>query len=371
MRPYGQSRVLSWAGPEAARVGDEYRSRSRLRRRGASPLSRPVDASASRSRENLGDGDEGTRSPRQHLTALKRQRSADDADTLRGAGRALPMDLLRVDVELCGQLLVMRRREAHLANVLACLSALTGRLADTNRTIRAEYTEKASALDALRARAGVLQDLEAARARADALTQEAHALAYESAQFRVDELWHMAAAPRNKVLAMRAQVFGTGRRVRSGSAAGRFSHVQWTLDGAGRRVDAHGRTESEAEEEEGLPPVCPALPDEEDVPPASLASSLKPTWLLRMFNYWSRWGARNSAAADPEKEKDKDVHAASGDGHDEARTGEEVAHVDGAESGGVEGQGQPSDGDGDAARISVSSSGIELRSPALMRNRTT
>jgi hypothetical protein len=28
---------------------------------------------------------------------------------------------MRIDVELCGQLLVMRRRERHLENVVACL----------------------------------------------------------------------------------------------------------------------------------------------------------------------------------------------------------------------------------------------------------
>jgi hypothetical protein len=35
--------------------------------------------------------------------------------------RVLPLDRMRIDVELCGQLLVMHRRERHLEGVLACL----------------------------------------------------------------------------------------------------------------------------------------------------------------------------------------------------------------------------------------------------------
>lgn len=346
-RPYGQARIVSWADPQTARERDEdFRSRSRLQKRGVSPLSKADVSEASRSRDTLLDPEEGARPRRRHLQALKRRRSADDADLLRGT-RLQPVDLLRIDVELCGQLLIMHRREQHLANVLACLSALTTKLSATNSTIRAEYTSKAGALDALRTRAGVIQDIEAARARADALTQETNALAYESAQFLVDDLWHMAAAPRTKVLQMREQVFGTGRRLPPGvrGAHGPFNRLQWTLDGRGRLVDVHGRTESEAEEEEGLPPIRPPVHEEdEDVVEHA---SLKPTWLLRCFNYWgSRWGASKGAAADKDKGKEKEV--------------EEPPPAEGARQ----------ESRGKSSSISSSTSGFELRS-TLVRNNTT
>ena len=125
-------------------------------------------------------------------------------------------------------------------------------------------SQSATTIDALQARVGVLQDIEAMRVHADAATQETNALAYESAQFLVDDLWHMAAAPRQKVLAVRERVFGTGRRLPQGvrGAHGRFNRVQWMLDGSTRLVDMHGRTESEAEEDIGLPWVQPE--DDED-----------------------------------------------------------------------------------------------------------
>ncbi|KIP10582.1 hypothetical protein PHLGIDRAFT_84823 [Phlebiopsis gigantea 11061_1 CR5-6] len=301
---FSQARVVSWADPKDHQ--EDLRSRSRLRKRGASPLAKLGGGSdASKSRDTSME-DEWTRSKTRNLQTLKKRRSFDDADSLRGT-RLLPLDLMRIDVELCGQILIMRRREEHLDNVLACLSALTLRLSETNSTIRQEYTSKAGELEELKSRASVLQDIEAAQARADAMTQETNALAYESAQFLVDDLWHMAAAPRNKVLQMREQVFGTGRRLPQGvkGAHGRYNRLQWTLDGTGRLVDVHGRTESEAEEEMGLPRIRPIILEEEE--DAVEHASLKPTWLLRWFNYWgSRWGASRGRPMENNNDKEKD-----------------------------------------------------------------
>jgi hypothetical protein len=340
-RPYAQPRIASWADPQTARDReDEYRSRLKLARRDASPLGAVIDVSeASRSRDTLVDPDDWSRPRQRNLQVLKRRRSFDDADALRGT-RLLPIDLMRIDVELCGQLYVMRRREQHLANVLACLSALTAKLSDTNSTIRQEYTSKVAELEQLKARASVIQDIEAARARADAMTQETNALAYESAQFLVDDLWHMAAAPRNKVLAMREQVFGTGRRLPQGvkGAHGHFNRLQWTPDGTGRLVDVYGRTESEAEEEEGLPRLRPIIHEEEE--DVVEHASLKPAWLLRLFNYWgNRWGASRGQTVKQDEGKPSSVQ-------------EERKEK------------------GKSSSVSSSTTGIELRS-TLIRNNTT
>ena len=88
------------------------------------------------------------------------------------------------------------------------------------------------------------------------------------------------------------------------SAHGNFNHEQWSLRGDDRLVDALGRTESEAEEEYGLPGAV--LPEEEDESDVVEYANFKPTWLLRMFNYWgSKWRYTGSTAS---KEKAEDGH---------------------------------------------------------------
>lgn len=291
VKPHTQMRMVSWAGPKPTRDKDRLYS--------LSPLSR--NESARTSQESLIDIEpDSSRAIRRSLQALKKRRSFDDADSLRNS-RILPIERMRIDVELAGQLLVMRRREAHLANVLGCLNALTSKLSASNSQLHTDYTAKQHAIEAVKARAAILQDIEEARTRADAMTQETNALAYESAQFLVEDLWHMAAAPRLKVLEMRERVFGLGKSTGARGGHGQFSRQQWALGGADRLVDVLGRTESEAEEEYGLPGAIMPLQDE-DVELED-NTNLKPTWLLRMFHYWgSRWGA--GAAPKDAKEKE-------------------------------------------------------------------
>ncbi|KAI0375656.1 hypothetical protein BV20DRAFT_1117203 [Pilatotrama ljubarskyi] len=314
-----QSRITSWSDPRSAR-DILHEKVSKDNRVGASPLGR-IDSSPS-----PGEDDEASTPPsmndaeklhRQRLltSGPDRRRSFDDAPDFADS-RILPVERMRIDVELCGQLLVMRRREAHLANVLACLQALTTRLSAQNVQLHADHEGVRTALAELDARAGELHRLEALRTEAEALTQETNALAYESAQFLVEDLWHMAAQPRQRVLALREKVFGTGRRLPQGvrGAHGPFSRVQRTVDGKERLVDRFGRTESEAEEEEDLPHLPGMELDTDDEVDAVEHQSLKPTWLLRFFNYWGGKlglgrGAPNPpdgrAKTAPEQQKEK------------------------------------------------------------------
>ncbi|KAI0921120.1 hypothetical protein AcV7_003406 [Taiwanofungus camphoratus] len=301
MKVHTQSRIVSWSDPLSARGilgedNDQEKHRSR-----ASLLSR-VDTLANDEDEIeaiMSDIEPAGRRRRATAFGPRRCRSFDAAHDLRGM-RTLPIERMCIDVELCGQILVMRRREAHLTNVVACLEALAARLSRSNSRLRQDHDNVRDTLDELRERANVLHQVEAARARADALTQETQALAYESAQFLVDDLWHMAAQPRTRVLALREKAFGTGRRHPQGvrGAHGRFNRVQWTLDGRERIVDVQGRTESEADEEDRLPHARGIdLEEEEEEMDAVEHPTLRPTWVLRFFNYWgSKWGASGSAA---------------------------------------------------------------------------
>jgi hypothetical protein len=168
----------------------------------------------------------------------------------------------------------------------------TSSLAETNSSLRAEQQHHERASSTIDSRSRVVSELERERALIENATQEARALSYESSQFRVADLWATASSPRLKVFAFRERVFGTGRRVREASAHGPFDRLQIGLNGRRQLVDALGRTEAEAEEEEGLPRVLPFVPDEEEEPDAVPNPTMRPTWLLRFFH---RWGARWSA----------------------------------------------------------------------------
>jgi len=304
-KPPLQNRIISWSDPITARGIIDDDEGKKL---GASPLGRSGSSDDPDEVEStLVDSTGGWNDThRARLYGPRRHRSSDDLDVLRGT-RILPLDHLKLDVQLCGELLIMKRREQHLANVLACLQALTDTLEPANTALLNDYTQHQPRLHELESRTVVLQQIEAARAKADAMTQETNALSYESAQFAMDGLWHMASQPRQNVFAFREKVFGTGRRLRQGvrGAHGQFNRVQWTIDGKERLVDALGRTESEAEEEQNLPGAHPNIEEDEEVEVVE-NQTLRPTWILRLFNSWgSRWGTPQSAAQQQQHEHER------------------------------------------------------------------
>lgn len=218
----------------------------------------------------------------------------------------LTPERMRVDVELCGQLLIMTRREQHLQNVLACLHVLTRNLTSTNTLLREDYQSHIPFLSDLESRTQIISTIDAENAKADKTSQATHTLRYEAEQFRVPDLWHTATPPRQKVLALREKVFGTGgRRLPVGvhGAHGRFNRLQWTLDGRERLVDFLGRTESEADEEEsGVEFLGIQEEEEEDVVEHP---GIKPMWLLRFFTSWgARWGAAATHTGEGEQGKE-------------------------------------------------------------------
>ena len=252
---------------------------------------------------------------------LSRRRSFDDASGL-PRSRVLPVQCMKIDVELCGQLLVMRRREQHLEGVVACLGILTSRLSQINAYLREDYEAHQPELASAESRVKIIAEIEGARDKAYTMLQDTHALSYEAAQFHVAGLWHSVASQRQKVFEMRSRVFDTGRRA---PGAGKFNRVLWTLDGQETHVDWAGRTEEEVMEEHGLNDMQLLEEEEEEEREErerEAAPKPPPSWLLKMIASWgNRWGSRKKAddtgtksppIVDGDRDRDRDKSTESG-----------------------------------------------------------
>ncbi|KAI0036839.1 hypothetical protein K488DRAFT_67438 [Vararia minispora EC-137] len=194
----------------------------------------------------------------------------------------LTVDNMKIDVDICGQLLVLRRRAPHLTAVQAILRHLSTALSNTNAYLKDDYRAAREDLAGLEKQANVLGDTERARGTADVLAQEAQALSYETAQFAPAELWRTVAPQRHDVFALRRKLRGADGRALSGEKL---------------PVDALGRTEDEAEEESAL-----AGADDEaaegDVEETAGERPPEPAWLLRVFERWTaRWRKRTPEKA--------------------------------------------------------------------------
>lgn len=309
-RPINQTRVSSWSDPVSAKEmaysedeADVIKDDVGIGRKRKKPASRLSQVVQEHSRESAGSSEgsgpstDDSGSPRLESSAApigkRRRRSFHDLESFRGM-HVLTPDHMRIDVQLCGHLLIMHRREQHLKNVIACLQVLTSNLSDTSDKLRADYQEHLSALADAEEKMRVVADIEQANAEVEKIAQGKNTILYESAQFRIPDLWHIASPPRNKVLEYREKVFGTGgRRFPPGvrGTHGRFNRVQWTLDGRTRVVDQYGRTESEDEDEARIDPherfIMRAQEGDEDVVEHP---AMKPMWLLRFFTSWgAQW----------------------------------------------------------------------------------
>ncbi|KAK7061736.1 hypothetical protein R3P38DRAFT_2831259 [Favolaschia claudopus] len=247
-------------------------------------------------------------SPRRRTVALgpRRRRSwhCTDPRSFKDL-KILTPERMRIDVALCGQVLVLTRREEHLRNVLGCVQVLTASLSQINAQLREDYQKHARALLEVEQDTKTVADIDLEASKAYKITQAQNTISYESKQLQIPELWRIASPPRRTTFMLRDKVFGMGgRRLPPGKhgAHGRFNRLQWTLDGQERLVDHLGRTESEAEEEsrlERMENLRPPPPEDEEV---VKHTSIRPMWLLRFFTSWgARWGAAPEATPAPVK----------------------------------------------------------------------
>lgn len=158
------------------------------------------------------------------------------------------------------------------------------------------------------ARADIADEMEDARMKTDLLNLETNALEYdfETRRYHAEAIWQQGQAPRRRVFAIRDQVFGTSAR--KDVEKPRFNRVQRSVGGRERLVDRLGRTESEAEEEEGLPEMAPEGEEGEEAPVPTQSRSSH-AWFLEFFARWGRnLGVRvggGGANSEPPKDAEK------------------------------------------------------------------
>lgn len=210
----------------------------------------------------------------------------------------LTPEQMRIDVELCGQMLVMIRRQENLRDIIACMQVLESSLSTASSLLREDYESHHEFIASLDP-AGVFADISGEYKKAEEISQQTKTLMYESKQFDIADLWHAADHSRQKVFELRHKVFGRtgGRRLPHGvhGAHGPFNRLQWTLDGKPRLVDIYGRTETEVEEEIQADPYRQfSLPVQEEEDDVVEHPNIKPMWLLQLFTRWgTRWHAAN------------------------------------------------------------------------------
>ncbi len=225
---------------------------------------------------------------------------------------------MQIDVDLCAQLLVYRRRTARVKTTLRILQSLVESSATANDELRQYHSTQIEVLQQLAEQCQIVSDIEEAVGTVDGAGLDTDGLLYEEHSFNVPALWRMAQGPRQRVFAIRERVFGTRGKKRYAGAAesrGRFNRVQKTLDGKERLVDWMGRTESDVEEERELPEIMPGEAGDDDseyevemqVSGVPSVQSLKEradadakgdeqegyvrstsAWLLELFSRWGR-----------------------------------------------------------------------------------
>ncbi|THH10221.1 hypothetical protein EW145_g1459 [Phellinidium pouzarii] len=245
---------------------------------------------------------------------LRRKRSYSFDDRVLRDQDVLSTELMQVDVDLCAQCLIMHQRKFYVRAVIAALQALVETASASNEALRDYQEEHSSLIQKLENDCEIAEDIEKSVYAANEAHAETDALLYEASFLDVRALWRMAQGPRMRVFTVRDRVFGTrGRRRESDFAGeyGRFNRVQRRLDGHERLVDFRGRTESDVEEESGLPDdvhLDEDSEDEEDDERENRESAeegqlqMLSHWLLTLFTKWGRvLGVRGAVpkATDP------------------------------------------------------------------------
>ncbi|KAF8592329.1 hypothetical protein K439DRAFT_1655872 [Ramaria rubella] len=231
------------------------------------------------------------------LGATHRRHSVDDLSKLRDRP-SVPLDRMKIDVGLCGQYLIMRRREHHLQNMTALLEHLNASLTLKNARVQDDLnTSEEPLAEVTRLRNTVWTAIDAIEARFVRWGSVQEVMRYQADQMDTKHLCREARQQRSRIAAVRQAVFDAppGTRPKPGTASRRFFRVQATLDPEDQRlVDWLGRTESEAEEEGGMPEEGEGmwLPPFEDLLAYTIATKQEKQSGRRWRWWWPfAWGA--------------------------------------------------------------------------------
>ncbi|KAK0468369.1 uncharacterized protein EV420DRAFT_1635619 [Desarmillaria tabescens] len=198
---------------------------------------------------------------------LTQRRSIDViTDKLVKETRVLRIEHMRIDVELCGQM---------LGDV---------RLTGTNKRLREAYSRYGEGVSE-----SILGEVDAEGSRSGKMMQTVNTLWYEAEQMSLRDAWHAGVGGRRKVVEVREKVFGLG--LANTEKGGK--HRQWRIDGVERVVDRYGRTESEAEEERGVwgddaSESSESEKEEQTEGGVEVSQRMRPVWLLKWFTRWGR-----------------------------------------------------------------------------------
>ncbi|GJJ07467.1 hypothetical protein Clacol_001669 [Clathrus columnatus] len=253
---------------------------------------------------------EGTESPEDErranrtllLSSTRRRHSAEDLSKLRRIDR-VPLERLKIDVGLCGQYLIMKRREQHLQNVISFLEYFNSSLRASSTRFRTDMESSAPLLqETLEMGDQVWSKLDEVEARLVRWGRMQDLLSYQIEQLDVRPLWKNVKQQRARTLAVRQTIFAAppGTRPHDGAASPRYFRAQATLNSEEQRlVDWLGRTESEAEEEATIPPEEVGRPPPfEELQAWAAATAPDKEKKKRTKTWWWPFGQKDPASDD-------------------------------------------------------------------------
>ncbi|KZS97577.1 hypothetical protein SISNIDRAFT_546672 [Sistotremastrum niveocremeum HHB9708] len=245
---YPSPRLTSWADPFSANDTGKREGRDRL----VSLRSRPGTPSEFESDESeveIVDRDK----------LLARRHSFTDLQSIRGT-RLLPLEYMKIDADLCGELLVMRMRERHLSNVMQLLETVERVQSARNADLFHEQSRNQPLLSQIQDKRKIIQAVEQLRDDSARVEKQVNTVHYQSKQIQPFKLWQNVKLLRQWVATQRSHIYKTVREL-PGSGHGEssnstISHVypylEETMPGGYVRVDGRGRTEEEFLEEMGV-----------------------------------------------------------------------------------------------------------------------
>lgn len=190
---------------------------------------------------------------------------------------------MKIDIDLCGEVLISRMRETHIKNLLQLLEviircyksgarklkpgkALENFVGQFNESVSAELSTSQPMLDAIEERSSIIQQIHDLNEQSSEARLRAATIHYQAQQIATEKIWNNVQKHRQDVARIRANVYPIKPRdlelertmFEQGSMDhvlpkdSRFKFIANTIDARRQYVDGTGRTEEEVEEEDAV-----------------------------------------------------------------------------------------------------------------------